>query len=610
MINLLFKKIKKIILLKKKMLTFDLSVLSLSIIYFFFTLVSFYIFIRTISSKSIYKICIPYYIGMILCTLLRGGEFIVINHFQNNITKFIYFIMGTPNMIFMCVYLFLVWHFLSKFIINHINVANDKNIFKEDVPEIKKKINYVLFFLLPIYLIVFIIISFLEFKGVINEQIFFIIISSLEILTPFILVFFYFFLSCKFSGRPFKDHTSKKEMKYIIFVCIYWSVSRFISGVTILIVLKYYLKYFNDLKNLPFGICVGIIVYFFIFEIIPIYFSIGSELSKTFIKKDNSESLIDENGEGLMDQFIDGSVIQSNDIESNKFNFMKNNQNQKRVIKNLLIPSKDISLLNEIFSRKNGLGKINKGTYKGEEIACRVVTFQRLSRYELEAITKDFEILIPLNNPNICKIIGICIENDNMIMIVSNYYKKGSLFDLLHVRKEKLSDKNKLNIAIGIIKGLQYLHENNIIHYHLSSRNIYIEDDLTPLIADFGFYSLKENASIFSKYMNKNSYSSPEMLMDKKKICHKLNNENDVKSDIYSFGILLWEIYTETIPFDVKLSELKKYILEEKYRPEVPNEINKEIAELIRACWDSEINKRPSSNKILSVLLKISNDEI
>jgi len=591
-------------------LTFDLSVLSLSIIYFFFALISFYTFIRTISSKSFYQICILYYLGMILCALIRGGEFIIVNHFQNNKTKFFYFIIGAPDMIYMSVYLILVWHFLSKFIINHINLANDKNIFKEDVPEIKKKINYVLYFLLPIYLIAFFIISFFEFKEIISEKLYFIIISLIEIFTPFILIFFYFFLSCKFSGRPFKDHTSKKEMKYIIFVCIYWSISRFISGITILLILQYYLKYFEDLKNLAFGICIGIIVYYFIIEIIPFYFSIGFELSKTFIKKKNFESLLDENEEVIDQKIIDGSFIQSNDIESNKSNIMKNNQNQKRVIKNLLIPFKDISLLNEIFSRKNGLGKIYKGTYKGEEIACRVVNFQRLSRYELEAITKDFEILIPLNNPNICKIIGICIEKDNMIMIVTNYYKKGSLFDLLHVQKEKLSDKNKLNIAIGIIKGLQYLHENNIIHYHLSSKNIYIEDDLNPLIADFGFYNLAENASIFNKYINKNSYSSPEMLIDTKKICHKLNIENNEKNDIYSFGMLLWEIYTETIPFDVKLSELKKYILEEKYRPEVSNELNKEIVELIRACWDSEINNRPSSDKILSVLFKLSNDEI
>ena len=220
-------------------------------------------------------------------------------------------------------------------------------------------------------------------------------------------------------------------------------------------------------------------------------------------------------------------------------------------------------------------------------------------------------MIIQLNNPNICKIIGICVEQDNIIMIISNYYKKGSLYDLLHIQKEKLSNKNKINISIGIIKGIKYLHENNIIHYHLSSKNIYIEDDLTPLIADYGFYSLKENASIFNKYINKNSYSSPEMLLDSKKICHKLNNiENNEKNDIYSFGMILWEIFTETIPFDVKLSELKKYIIEEKLRPEVSTNLNKNIAELIRNCWDSEIEKRPNCDKILSTLLSLSNEEM
>ena len=77
------------------------------------------------------------------------------------------------------------------------------------------------------------------------------------------------------------------------------------------------------------------------------------------------------------------------------------------------------------------------------------------------------------------------------------------------------------------------------------------------------------------------------------------------KNDIYSFGMLLWEIFTETIPFNVKLSELKKYIIEEKLRPQVSNELNKNIAELIRNCWDSDIDKRPCLDKILSVLMTV-----
>ena len=78
------------------------------------------------------------------------------------------------------------------------------------------------------------------------------------------------------------------------------------------------------------------------------------------------------------------------------------------------------------------------------------------------------------------------------------------------------------------------------------------------------------------------------------------------KNDIYSFGMLLWEIFTENIPFNIKLSELKKYIIDEKLRPQVSNQLNKNIAELIRNCWDADIDKRPKLDTILSVLLKIS----
>ena len=591
---------------------FDLITLSLLMIYFFFSFISLYSFFRTISSKSFYSICIPYYIGLTLCGITRGGVCLYCNIYKNKKSNFFYFLLSAPDLLIMCVYLILIWHFLNKYIINHINLANDKNIFKEDVPEIINKINYVLYFLLPIYLIGFFIISFLQLKKIINNKVYYIIISSVSIFSPFNLIFFYCFLSCKFSGRPYKDNKSKKELNYILFICLYWSTSRIIIGITILIIIQFFLDKFKNLENLDFNICIGILVYFIIIEIVPFYFSINFDFSKTFSKDELFESLLYGNETREEEKIIDASLSKRisshiNDIENNNNNKLTN---QKNSIINYLISFKDISLLNEIYYRKNGLGKIYKGIYKSEEIICRVVKFDRLSRYELETITKDYEHIIPLNNPYISKIIGLCIEQDNIIMIISNYYKKGSLFDLLHVQKEKILNKNKINIAIGIIKGLQYLHSNNIIHYHLSSKNIYIDNDLNPVIADYGFYSLEENASIFNKYSNKNSYSSPEMLLDSKKFCHKLNIENNEKNDIYSFGMILWEIFNEKIPFDVKLSELKKYIIEEKLRPEVSSNLNKNIAELIRNCWDSDIDKRPNIDQILSILLKVSNDNI
>ena len=74
------------------------------------------------------------------------------------------------------------------------------------------------------------------------------------------------------------------------------------------------------------------------------------------------------------------------------------------------------------------------------------------------------------------------------------------------------------------------------------------------------------------------------------------------KIDIYSYGMILWEIITNTVPFDVKLTEIKKYILEEKVRPEVPINIDKKLSNLIRNCWDNELSKRPSDSDIIEYL--------
>ena len=127
---------------------------------------------------------------------------------------------------------------------------------------------------------------------------------------------------------------------------------------------------------------------------------------------------------------------------------------------------------------------------------------------------------------------------------------------------------------------------------------------MNPKIVDFGFKNLYELANLFNKYINKNGYSAPEILATSGKFYKIPENVNDnmKKIDIYSFGMILWEIITNTVPFDVKLTEIKKYVLEEKVRPEVPTNIHKSLSSLIRSCWDSELEKRPNDKDIIGYL--------
>ena len=126
---------------------------------------------------------------------------------------------------------------------------------------------------------------------------------------------------------------------------------------------------------------------------------------------------------------------------------------------------------------------------------------------------------------------------------------------------------------------------------------------MTPVIADFGFDNLKEIASIFNKYTNKNSYSPPEILIDAQTIGRPLGGNNE-SIDVYSFGMVLWEILTNTIPFNLKISEVIDYVVEQKMRPEITKDVDRDIAELIRMCWESENKNRPKFDVIIDILNK------
>ena len=495
-------------------------------------------------------------------------------------------------------------------------MANDRNIFNNEIPNITKKTIIMLIIVFPIFLVVFGLMSLFALFSIIAQWTLIKMISIFNIASPSILIIYYVFLNVKFSGHPYRDEHSRKNTSIIVRICILWSTTRIISGI-IYLALK-----LKDLRSLIYdellqggndGKTVNIIlifVFFIILEVFPIYLSLEHNLAKTFIKDDqeqNNESLIQNNNdinEDIIRISVDNSNISlKNEQQLKKGNTIKNNY-VKKDIKDYLVKEEDIEINEKIFERKNGLGIINKGKYKDENVIIRIIQFDRLSRYNIEDIIGDFENLIHLYHKNISTIIGYYISKDNKVILINKEFKNSSLYDYIHVKEKTLSKEQKLKIAKGIIDGIDYLHKNNIVHCHLSSKNILLDEELNPIIIDFGLRNLYELANLFNKYINKNGYSAPEILAANGKFFKvpESIDDNLKKIDIYSYGMILWEIITSTVPFDIKLAEIKKYVLEEKVRPEVPVKINKTLSSLIRNCWDSELNKRPSVIEIIDYL--------
>ena len=604
----------------------NLALMILSLFYFFFAILSLILMIKLIRSKErLYNISYFFYSGLFLTTIFRTTNLIIICFKKDDVqnSNFLFNILVLlPDMLLTCFFFILVWHALIHFIVSHINVANDTNLslnLNDDDPKIKKKIYYVLYVIMPFYLIGFSILYIFNYYDIIKLSTFMMILAIVNIVSPFLILFInYFFFIFKFSGRPYKDENSKNETKYIIYITIGFGVARIVSG-GVELFLKFFLKDIKEIKKLNNDLwkIFLLVAYYFFTELLPTYFITGNDFYKTFLyKKNEIINNIKNEEENSITNNISNNNISNSLIKNSEKNFEDNNnniiQNEKKTnnnkLINFIIKFKEIEIKEELFYRKNGLGKLFKGKYNNNDVVLRILNFDRLNRYEIEEIQKDIQIIINVKHQNILNIIGVCLNKENSIIIVMPYFTKGSLFDFLHNENNnnnKLTSKQKINISIGIIKGIEYLHKHNIIHYHLTSKNILIDDNLNPIIADYGFNNLKKTYNIFNKYHNLNSYSSPEMLTETSgKLCGSLSNNFNEKNDIYSFGLILWELFTETIPFNVKLKDVKNYVLNEKLRPEIKDDIDKEIANLIRECWDTEPANRPECESILNLFIK------
>ena len=279
--------------------------------------------------------------------------------------------------------------------------------------------------------------------------------------------------------------------------------------------------------------------------------------------------------------------------ELNKLKNMKGNINSKQLLQFVnIIPYSSLGLGKKI--GQGGFSEIYESQWLGVPVAVKVIFDPKITEELKEEFNNEIEKLFILRHPYIIQLYGITEKDKSQkLAVITELAPKGSLFDYLHKNpktKNNLSLEFKNKISKQLICTMAYIHSRGFVHRDLKTQNILLDKNLDMKMCDFGLTKLKSELNSGSgQFAGTPCYMAPE-LFDRKFY--------DEKVDVFAFGTVLWEIYSQKIPYcNCDSAEIKQKVTkgEELYCSSI---IPKQIVNLIHKCRSVKPSDRPSFEQI------------
>ncbi|KQK09429.1 receptor-like serine/threonine-protein kinase ALE2 isoform X3 [Brachypodium distachyon] len=272
---------------------------------------------------------------------------------------------------------------------------------------------------------------------------------------------------------------------------------------------------------------------------------------------------------------------------------------------------------------EGGFGRVYEGILEdGERVAVKIL--KRDDQQGTREFLAEVEMLSRLHHRNLVKLIGIC-TGEHMRCLVYELVPNGSVESHLHGSDKNIAPLDwdaRLKIALGAARGLAYLHEDSsprVIHRDFKSSNILLEHDFTPKVSDFGLArtALGEgNEHISTRVMGTFGYVAPE---------YALTGHLLVKSDVYSYGVVLLELLTGRKPVDMSRPPGQENLvawacpfltnrdgletlIDVSLGSSIPFDSIAKVAAIASMCVQPEVDQRPFMGEVVQALKLVCNE--
>ncbi|CAF3976069.1 unnamed protein product [Rotaria sp. Silwood1] len=205
--------------------------------------------------------------------------------------------------------------------------------------------------------------------------------------------------------------------------------------------------------------------------------------------------------------------------------------------------------------------------------------------------------------PNIVSFYGACTETGKYALVME-YMSLGSLYKILHEDNLALTWSERLSIAFQAASGINYLHQlrEPVLHRDIKSLNFLIErayQGFTVKVCDFGLARTRNETTRLTTsnptLICTLQWTAPEIL--------RLGGHTD-KSDIYSLGIVFWELASSKVPYDRHEDGVIRAFVLAGDRLKIPKNTPSTFRKLIKKCWTQNPNDRPNSSDLVEMIEK------
>ncbi|CAN0277211.1 unnamed protein product, partial [Scytosiphon promiscuus] len=209
--------------------------------------------------------------------------------------------------------------------------------------------------------------------------------------------------------------------------------------------------------------------------------------------------------------------------------------------------------------------------------------------------------MIRLRSPNTLNVFGAVTSLSDRMVLVMELMPNGDLRTLLKNSEQALPEEQSRQIIGDICAGMAFLHSKETVHGDLKSANVLLDGAGRAKIGDFGTsrWSHHTNSTGLATYTKAGqntqmslAWSAPEVLD---------SPGSTYASDVYSFGIIAWEVLSRELPWAnvARPREVYIYVVLKSLRPDMPVDAPTDIVNMIKACWAGEPDERPTFSTIM-----------